>query len=186
MRVKGRRQAREAALLVLFEVELGKTLPEDSMAHLEAFGTLPADLQVFARSLIEGVVRHGKELDETIRPRLHEYDFSRIAAVDRNLLRLAAFELLHCPDIPPKATLDEAIELAKKYSTAESGKFVNGVLAALLADSPKADWTPNLHEPIEAPKRAEPDLTHNSEEAPLAKEAAKVGKWKIRAEEPPP
>src|SRR5690349_7281417 len=74
--------------------------------------------------------------------RIPDYDFNRIAAIDGNILRIAAYELFFEPGIPPAVTINEAIEIAKKYSTAESGKFVNGILGRLLADSPKANWDP--------------------------------------------
>ena len=73
-------------------------------------------------------MEHLTEIDTTIRVHARNYEFSRLSAVDRNVLRIACQELLFCEDIPPAVAINEAIEIAKKFSTAESGKFVNGVL----------------------------------------------------------
>ena len=185
MRVKSRRAAREAALRALYQVEVGKASPEASVENIEAFGELPDDLRDFAREVVEGVFSNLPQLDRAIGEKLRDYGLDRIAAVDRNLLRIACYELLHCPEIPPKVTLNEAIELAKKYSTAESGKFVNGVLAAILAESPKALWNPSADEPHEdSPLEPEPAVEEVEADSPEAQELAKVGKWTIRSEEP--
>ena len=185
MRIKSRRQAREAALRALYEVEVGKTPPETSIANLEAFEQLPDDLRQFAQELVTGVLAEKPRLDAMIAEKLKEYGMARVAAVDRNLLRLACFELHHCPEIPPKVTLNEAIELAKKYSTAESGKFVNGVLAAILEESPKANWTTSADEALfeETTREPEPEVEEVQEDSPEVQELAKVGKWKLRSED---
>ena len=176
-------------LRALYEWEIGKVAVEASLARMEAFEQLSEELQAFARECSSGVVREVARIDEILKGKLYEYELSRVAAVDRGLLRLAVYELYHCPDIPPKVTLDEAIELAKKYSTAESGKFVNGVLAAVLEESPKRDWVPPIHlEELEepAPPEPEPEPVAINEDAPEVLEAAKVGKWKLRSPEPEP
>ena len=185
MRIKSRRQAREAALRALYEVEVGKTAPETSIANLEAFEQLPDELRLFAHELVTGVLAQRAKLDAAISEKLKDYGLARIATVDRNLLRLACFELHYRPEIPPKVTLNEAIELAKKYSTAESGKFVNGVLAAILAESGKADWTPPAEGAIieELESEPEPEIEEVAEDSPELQELAKVGKWKLRSED---
>jgi transcription antitermination protein NusB len=184
--VRNRRRAREAALAALYVAEFGKTPLEEALEGLEDYAALPPELRDFASHALHGVLENRVELDEAIQSKLDSYRVSRLAAVDRNVLRLGAWELLHCPDIPPKVTLDEAIELAKKYSTAESGRFVNGVLAAIMADSPKANWTPPTPgaelEP-QAPPEPEPELEEIAADAPEVEELAKVGKWQIRSEE---
>lgn len=186
MRIKSRRQAREAALRALYEVEVGKTEPETSIANLEAFEQLPEDLRQFAHELVTGVLAEMPKIDAAITEKLKDYGMSRVASVDRNLLRLACYELHYRPEIPPKVTLNEAIELAKKYSTAESGKFVNGVLAAILAESGKADWTPPVEGAVieESEREPEPEIEEVAEDSPEVQELARVGKWKIRSEEP--
>lgn len=185
MRVKSRRAAREAALRALYEVEVGKTSPETSIQNIEAFGELSEDLREFACQVVKGVLSNLGQLDSVIGEKLRDYGLDRVATVDRNLLRIACFELLHCPEIPPKVTLNEAIDLAKKYSTAESGKFVNGVLAAILSESPKAVWSARADEEIleESPSEPEPVVEQLELDSPEAQELAKVGKWTLRSEE---
>ena len=87
-----------------------------------------ADTIDFARELVLGAATHRGHIDEVIESYARGWTLERMANVDRNILRLAMFELLYLPDIPPSVTVNEAVELAKKYSTAESGRFVNGIL----------------------------------------------------------
>src|SRR5262245_41867029 len=82
----------------------------------------------FATQLVNGVVEHREELDQVIRGVAQNWEIARMAVIDRNVLRMAAFELFHCPDIPPKVAINEAIELGKRFSTQNSGAFVNGIL----------------------------------------------------------
>ena len=87
-----------------------------------------ADLRDFALSLVEGTCARLAEIDAHIRSAARNWDITRMAALDRNILRLAVYELAYCNDIPPKVAINEAIELAKKFGTEESGQFVNGIL----------------------------------------------------------
>ena len=87
-----------------------------------------AETRVFAEPLIRGVIEHRDEIDERIKKFCKNYDFHRIAAVDRNVMRLAIYEMLHREDIPPVVSINEAVDIAKKFSTEDSGKFVNGIL----------------------------------------------------------
>jgi len=91
----------------------------------------------FAHELVKGVEEHGAELDAMLRSVEIGWALDRQVSVDRNVLRMAAFELSHLPAIPASVTINEAVELAKKYSTAESGKFVNGILGAIAARMPE-------------------------------------------------
>ncbi|MCA9317970.1 MAG: transcription antitermination factor NusB, partial [Planctomycetes bacterium] len=86
------------------------------------------DAQKFARELIAGVRDHGAEIDRVVEGAAINWKLRRMAVIDRNILRMGCFELLHRPDLPPAVTINEAVLLAKKYSTAESGAFVNGIL----------------------------------------------------------
>jgi N utilization substance protein B len=88
----------------------------------------------FAKHLVEATVAHSVEIDKIIRTRVANWDFKRIAILDRLILRMGICELLYFREIPPKVTMNEAIELAKLFSTERSGQFVNGVLDAVLAD----------------------------------------------------
>ena len=96
-----------------------------------------ADKQ-FANDLINRVLIHIKELDEKILERVANWEMSRIALIDRLLLRMGICELLYFPDIPPKVSINESIEIAKDYSTSGSGKFINGILDAILSDEKKS------------------------------------------------
>ena len=82
----------------------------------------------FAQPLIDGMIAHLPEIDERIRKYCENYDFRRISAVDRNVLRLAIYEMLYRDDIPPVVSINEAIELAKTFGGTDSGRFVNGIL----------------------------------------------------------
>ena len=108
-------------------------------------------MREFAQPLIEGMVAHLDEVDERIRRYCENYEFHRISPVDRNVLRLAIYEMLYRDDIPPVVSIDEAIELAKTFGGAESGRFVNGIL-----DRVKNDLTRPLRQAAPAEPRDNP------------------------------
>jgi N utilization substance protein B len=123
-----RREARERALSLLYEAE-AKDLPvSDVLAELP----LPAD--EFAVDLVNGVERDRQRIDELIARFAIDWSIDRMPVVDRTVLRLAIYELLDRPDIPTAAVLSEAVELAKEYSTEDSGRFVNGLLASIAVE----------------------------------------------------
>jgi N utilization substance protein B len=148
-----RREARERAVQFLFQHDINP--PDDLEAALEQFwetqraaaiaeekggatwgqrSELPpptaeeAAVRLFADPLIRGALEHREEADEHIKKHAINWELHRIAAVDRNVLRLAIFEMLHRDDIPPVVSINEAVDIAKKFSTQDSGKFVNGIL----------------------------------------------------------
>jgi len=127
-----RREGREAALQFLFSHDLNEIeSPGPDSPEVEAFWALrPARNRVreFAMELIRGIRDHGGAIDESITGATENYALNRLAAVDRNLLRMATYELLFCDDIPPPVSINEAIEIAKRFGTEESPRFVNGVL----------------------------------------------------------
>lgn len=129
-----RRTLREAVLKAVYAF----ILSNDDAAHVIATQIKPEakekeDLQ-FAEKLFLATARHGQDYDAYIDSRIQNWELSRIALVDKIVLRMAIAELLTFDDIPTKVTINEAIEIAKKYSTAKSGKFVNGVLDGVLED----------------------------------------------------
>ena len=130
--MRKRRAAREQALKWLYEVDVGKTRVEEALAQTES--GLGEEGLAFARELLQGTVANVKEIDAIIARYAKDWSLDRMPAVDRNVLRLAIFEIMHLPEIPHGVSADEAVELAKRYSTAESSKFVNGVLGSLLRD----------------------------------------------------
>lgn len=136
--MRRRTRAREVALQFLYQLDLRG---EEAMEGLDAFLREEAEepeVREFALRLIVGAKRAREEADQKLRHVTRNWDLKRMAAIDRNILRMAVFELLHCPDIPPKVTINEAIELGKKYSTANSGAFVNGILDRVRLDAEAA------------------------------------------------
>jgi transcription antitermination factor NusB len=126
--VKKRTRARELALQFLYQVDLrGRAiLPEAK----DFFRVEEEDktAREFAAQLVDGVIEHSDEIDRVIKDVAENWEIARMAVIDRNVLRMATYELLHCADIPPKVAINEAIELGKRFSTQNSGKFINGVL----------------------------------------------------------
>jgi N utilization substance protein B len=121
-----RTDARERALHLLYEAE-SKGIPP---AEVIAAQVLPVD--DLAQLLVLGVQEHAERLDAAIAEHAKGWTLQRMPAIDRNVLRIAAFELLGRPEVPVAVVLDEAVELAKRFSTDDSGRFVNGVLSALV------------------------------------------------------
>jgi N utilization substance protein B len=129
-----RRILREKVLQALYAHEI--THDPLEMVIANQLKTLEKERQshIFAERLVRDTVRHKSEIDKVIRGKVANWDFKRIALLDRLILRMAICEILHFDEIPPKVTLNEAIELAKLFSTEKSGQFVNGVLDALFRD----------------------------------------------------
>jgi transcription antitermination factor NusB len=132
--MRRRTRAREIAVQFLYQLDLrGDEVTESLQAFVEG-ETEEKDVREFAIRLVKGARRLQEETDSCLREVARNWDLNRMAAVDRNVLRMAVFELLHCPDIPPKVTINEAIEIGKKYSTANSGAFINGILDRVRLD----------------------------------------------------
>lgn len=144
-----RRRGREMALQMLYQTDLGgATIPQvlgsyeplelqdrsrsRSSGEAEAERGRLREAFEYARALVEGTARHREEIDELIRKQAEHWRLERMSAVDRNILRLAVYELLYEEDVPKLVVLDEAIELAKRYGSEQSGRFVNGLLDGLL------------------------------------------------------
>ena len=126
--MKSRTRGRELALQFLYQVDLrGKSALGERDLFLKE-EEQDKEARKFAEARIEGVLESQAELDRTIQEVAQNWDISRMAVIDRNVLRLAAFELLHCKDIPPKVAINEAIEIGKRFSTSNSGAFINGIL----------------------------------------------------------
>ena len=126
--MKKRTRARELALQLLYQIDLrGPEIVAEAAAFVRAEEE-DKQTQAFALQLVEGVQAHRAELDRIIQEVAQNWDIARMAVIDRNVLRLGTYELLHCKDIPPKVAINEAIELGKRFSTANSGAFINGIL----------------------------------------------------------
>lgn len=155
--MRRRTRAREAAVQFLYQIDLREGEGAGGLAAIDP-GTWKADLDTFladalregllpdedskefARKLVEGTSSRCVEIDTLLKSVARNWDLRRMAVVDRNVLRMAVYELLHCTDIPPKVTINEAIEIGKKFSTANSGAFINGILDRIRLDhAPRAE-----------------------------------------------
>ena len=134
--MKSRRAAREWTLRFLYAQHFSDTPIADIYAELLGKAPLDPNLK-FARLLAKRTVKHEELLDDHIRRKAEKWELTRIAIIDHIILRMAICEFLFFDDIPIKVSINEAIELAKKYSTDQSGRFVNGILDAVCADLKK-------------------------------------------------
>ncbi|HWJ02914.1 MAG TPA: transcription antitermination factor NusB [Verrucomicrobiae bacterium] len=132
-----RRIARETALQVLFQVDITKVDPDRALEYVFEEFAVPDASREFARFLVTGTLNNLAEIDKTVQSVSREWNIKQMSKVDRNILRLATHELLNCPEIPGNVTVNEAIELAKVFSSEDSGKFVNGILGVLLVKTGK-------------------------------------------------
>lgn len=127
-KIRKRTQARELALQALYMIDQRPELTLGEAEDHVGNSPHPGEVRKYAMRVIEGIMETRKRLDETIQSIAANWEIVRMPVVDRNILRLAAYEILYCEDIPRKVAINEAIDLAKKYSTKESGSFVNGIL----------------------------------------------------------
>ncbi len=124
-----RREGREAAVQFLFCADINPELtPDDIDMFFTTIRPATKSVQKFAKVLATGVCQHRAEIDSTIENHTDNYKLDRLSAVDRSILRLAIYEILFCEDIPSVVSINEAIEVAKRFGTEESGRFVNGIL----------------------------------------------------------
>ena len=134
--MKKRTRARELTLQFLYQLDLrGDELYPEAGAWLRTEERDTETLR-FATRLVEGVWENWDEIGKTIQAVAQNWNIARMAVIDRNVLRLGTYELLHCPDIPPKVAVNEAIELGKRFSTANSGAFINGILDKIMNRKP--------------------------------------------------
>ena len=127
-----RRKARTVALQTLYELDCSAHKPDDVLARLLEEKTLPDEAADFSRSLVDGVLQNKQNIDDMIRRFAPAFPIKQIAPIDRNILRLAIFEVLFDNRVPVKAAINEAVELAKSYGSDTSQKFVNGVLGSVV------------------------------------------------------
>ena len=127
--MRNRTRAREFALKILYALDIRKESREDyAEIFWESNPNVNGEVKEFSAFIVDGVVENRDSIDRLISKYATNWDIKRMPAVDRNILRLAAFELVFAQDIPPKVSINEAIEMAKRYGDKDSGKFVNGVL----------------------------------------------------------
>ena len=146
--MRNRTIARELAIKALYQLDLcGDNIIDDIDTFCKEGAEKP-DIYSFAMSLINGCRSHIKEIDEKISSVTEHWELRRMAIIDKNILRLGVYELLHRNDIPPKVSINEAIELAKKYSTKNSGTFVNGILDKIYTQYGNGKLKDNKSTPI--------------------------------------
>ena len=126
-----RRKAREIALQVLYQLDVLRIEPREAIELFWVHFNAPAEARGFASELVEGTWAHRDEIDLLISTCSENWSLERMARVDRNILRLAVYELLYSQGIPPKVALNEAIDLGKEFGSENSGSFINGILDAL-------------------------------------------------------
>ncbi|MGE5507112.1 MAG: transcription antitermination factor NusB [Chitinophagales bacterium] len=127
-----RRLARETALKILFQVDVGRAPVEEAIANTVEQPEVSAEAAQFAAELARGTAERRSEIDRLLSMFAVDWPVERMANIDRNILRLAVYELLLVPDVPASVTVNEAVELAKRYGDAQSPKFVNGILGNLV------------------------------------------------------
>lgn len=133
-----RRKARECALQLLFQYDIQNNKITDLNLFWSNFN-IKEDVRDFTSYLFNGVQNALDHIDSIIETHSNNWKVSRMSRVDRNILRLATFELIHCDDIPPNVSLDEAIEIGKKYGSEDSASFINGILDNILKNYPKKE-----------------------------------------------
>jgi N utilization substance protein B len=131
-----RRKARECALQMLFQYDIARPEVEELIrTYWEEMSEIPrSDVSDFAVKLVKGTIENLDQIDERIRKRTEHWRISRMAVVDRNLLRLAVYEFLYEPETPKTVVINEALEIARRFSTYEATQFINGILDGIKRD----------------------------------------------------
>ncbi|MCU1228750.1 MAG: Transcription termination protein NusB [Acidobacteria bacterium] len=127
-----RRKARELALQMLFQYDMSGNPPDMVIATFEDLEKSKANTRDFATKIFRGTVDHMPKIDEMIQAQADNWRLSRMAVVDRNIIRMSIYEFLHEDDTPKLVIIDEAIEIAKKFGTQKSSQFINGILDGIL------------------------------------------------------
>jgi len=147
-----RRKSRELAVQMLYQWEVGKDSPHEVVATFIGAQKKDAPAESFARSLFEGTVEDISPIDQLLREHAEHWRLERMAAIDRNVLRLALFELRHHPETPAAVVINEALEIARRFSGEGSAEFVNGVLDAVRKALPPARATEESSPALVPPK----------------------------------
>ena len=127
--MRKRTLARESTLTILYQADIARrSIPDTSKKYWSEQESIDPTIHEFSNRLIAGIEGKVESIDQKISQYAANWQLKRMAVIDRNILRLGVFELLYASDIPPKVTINEAVELAKKYGDMDSGKFVNGIL----------------------------------------------------------
>ena len=148
-----RREGREAAVQCLYQLDANREELSELFPRFWALRSAPGKeaptgkTRLFTEELVTGVAAHLADIDARIKKFAANYELHRISAVDRNIIRLAIFEMLHCPEVPPVVSINEAIEIAKRFGSEESGRFVNGILDRVRAEIDRPAREPGTRVP---------------------------------------
>lgn len=172
----------------IYQWDVAEFTPEQILEDLRGRHSYSDETRQYVEAVVAGVIRERWGLDKRISERLAPgWHWDRIAKVERAVLRLAAYELLFMPALPPKVTINEAVNLAKTFGNENSGSFINGLLGRLLQDTPKANWDPTEHTVVEEEAHEpEPEPEQEPEMVEEGSETHKMlttGKWTLRSEE---
>ncbi len=139
--MRKRTKAREFAIQVLYQIDITKGGVKECLEDFWKTRELDTEVPVkdFTQELVLGISSHKEEIDSVISASAQNWELGRMAVVDRNILRMAAYELMFRNDIPPKVSINEAIDIAKKFGDQESGKFVNGILDNINKTHPRPE-----------------------------------------------
>ena len=126
--MRSRSKAREIALCLLYQIEIIKAEPKQVIQTYFELSPHKQEVVDFCSQLVQGTLEKQAFIDELIKKHIENWDIKRLAVIDRNILRMACFELMYLDDIPPKVSINEAIELAKRFGDIDSPRFVNGIV----------------------------------------------------------
>jgi len=126
--MRSRSKAREIALCLLYQIEITKAEAKQTLQTYFELSPHKQEIVDFCSQLVEGTLKQQAFIDELIKKHIENWDLKRLAVIDRNILRMACFELMCIDDIPPKVSINEAIELAKRFGDIDSPRFVNGIV----------------------------------------------------------
>jgi N utilization substance protein B len=126
--MKSRTKARQTALQALYQIDIVDGDVDEALASFMEGLKIGPEARSYSEAIVKGVISNTPMIDGLIEEYSENWTVARMLVVDRNILRIAAYELLYCPDVPYKVVIDEAVELAKKYGSEDSGAFINGIL----------------------------------------------------------
>jgi N utilization substance protein B len=126
-----RRQARELAMQALFYMDIRKNASEEMLEYFCGCFCPSKRSRPFFRKLVNGVLGTKGQIDALVERYSQNWNISRMSCVDRNVMRIAVYEMLYCDDIPPKVSINEAVDIGKKFGTQESGAFINGIMDSI-------------------------------------------------------
>jgi N utilization substance protein B len=144
-----RRQARELAMQALFYMDMQDNLSSQMLENFCENFSLPKKARPFFLTLVNGVLNSITDIDSRIERFSKNWKIHRMSCVDRNVMRIAVYELLHCEDIPPKVSINEAVDIGKKFGTEDSGAFINGIMDSIRDALDKEGKLKKITTPVE-------------------------------------